>query len=277
MLSLIFKSLFILSLTPVLTFSAEVVIIGDSLSVGSPWDDVKKSRSGLGRELGKLLEKEGHNVSVVASCGSSPLSYLSKYKSYTTPCGYYRKYAGEEKIDRPKAQTPKLEHIFAGKKAPDLMVIQQGTNLYWAIQNGSPQYVEDKVAELIKEYKTFAPQSQCLWVGPPAILRINNKAVTKEQSDQMANAIKAGIKKSGVDCKYIDSRLHTSHSGLSSDGTHYKTGTIDDWINHRFGEAKKLLSTPQAAVDIQAGDCETNKTPIDGFLDDVSKINKKLK
>ena len=270
MLNLIFKSLFTLALTPVLTFSAEVVIIGDSLSVGSSWDDIRKTRSGLGRELGKLLEKEGHNVSVVASCGSSPLSYISKYKTYNTPCGYYQKYAGQEKIDRSKSESPKLKDIFAGKKSTDLMVIQQGTNLYWAIQNGSPKFVEDKVSELLKEYKASSPQSKCLWVGPPAILRINNKPVTKEHSDLMANAIKSGISKSGINCEYIDSRLNTTTAGLSSDGTHYKTGTIDGWINHTFDQSKRMLSSPN-------GECELSKSSIDGFLEDVSKIKKKLK
>lgn len=274
---LLLSLMIFVTLTSPLAFGGEVMIIGDSLSVGTPWDDKNNTRSGLGRELGKLLEKEGHNVSVVASCGSSPLSYISKYKSYNTPCGYYQKYAGAEKIDRPKSETPKLKDIFAKKKSPDLMVIQQGTNLYWAIQNGSSKYVEDKVAELLIEYKASAPQSKCLWVGPPAIIRINNKAVTKEQTDQMANAINAGIAKSGVDCDYVDSRLHTSQSGLSSDGTHFKTGNIDEWINQTFDVTRKMLSVPNAATDEMNGDCEINKSSIDNFLEDFSKIKNRIK
>jgi hypothetical protein len=257
-------------ITPVIAISGEVVIIGDSLSVGSPWDDDKKSRSGLGRELGKLLEQDGHKVSVVASCGSSPLSYISKYKTFNTPCGYYQKYAGEEKIDRSKSETPKLKDILGGRKSPDLMVIQQGTNLYWAIQNGTPKYVEDKVAELLQEYKASAPRGKCLWIGPPAILKINQRSVTKEQTELMTNSIKAGIVKSGVNCEFIDSRLNTNTTGLSGDGTHYRTGTIDDWINKSFEVTKKLLALESNI------DCETHQSSTDHFLNDVSKIKKRI-
>jgi len=278
----LFYLMLLLLILPTLSYSAEVLVIGDSLSVGQASDDRANTRSGLGRELGKLLERDGHQVNVVASCGSSPMSYMSKYKSYKTRCGYYQKFSGEQKIDKASFDTPKLKDIVKSTKAPDLVVIQQGTNLYWAIHQGNAKYVEDKVVEPLKEYQELtsgkSPESKCLWIGPPAILKISGKVVTKDQADLMAKSIQAGITKSGIKCEYVDSRLKTNVSGLSNDGTHYRTGQIDEWIDHSYKMALKNVNKPNRRPSSRSkDDCGiifSNSN--EEFLNDIENVKNRL-
>lgn len=291
-------TLLIFFISPYKSYSAEVMIIGDSLSVGQYSDEKNNTRSGLGRELGKLLEKQGHKLNVVASCGSSPLSYTTGFRAYKTPCGYYQKYSGQEKIDMPRSATPKLSEIANNSKIPDLMVIQQGTNLYPELLLGNKNNVKRHVKELLKEYdqmtKTKVPKSKCLWIGPPAILKISvngvKRDVTKAHTDQMVELIQQGIKESGVECKFTDSRPVTRTQGLSKDGTHYQTGQIDEWIDHSYKEAlvslKELKGVP--VEDAKTKDessaqlnerCDTSTfTPVinEDFYKTIEKLRKKL-
>jgi hypothetical protein len=237
------KMIILLSLSMLLasqSYAKGVLIIGDSLSVPDGY--------GLGRELEKQLTKQGHQVAIVASCGSAPSSFIDR--NYSTRCGYYQKtlsgktesisYQDFRDNRSPPKLTPKLDKIYDSNTKPDLTVIQQGTNLYGLILKNSPadgkRLVTAEVTKLLKNVKS----GQCLWVGPPTITKLNGVTVQTKHTDLMAQAIQEGIKSSGKGCEYLDSRTVTKAPG--GDGTHFsRPSQTKDWIAAAFQSADKLL------------------------------------
>lgn len=226
------------------TFAAGVLIIGDSLSV--PQD------IGLGRELEKKLKLDGHKVATVASCGSSPEQFVDT--DYKTQCGFYQSSLTKEPISisyfdfklrkkEPKL-TPKLDEIYDNVSKPDLVVIQQGTNLFGQVLANSPakgaELVTKAVIKLLTKNNEYAPSSKCLWVGPPEIAKMNGQTISDSQKQLMVNAIKEGIRKSGTPCNFLDSRLFTKPPG--GDGTHFSSSKqTKAWINETHKQSLSII------------------------------------
>lgn len=217
------------------TLGANVLILGDSLSV--------VPGIGLGREVDRVLRAEGHRVSTVASCGSAPYAFRTDSPQYRTRCGFFRKGPDGSTLDLDyftlrdgKASpppAPKLSEL-TQDFAPDIAVIQQGTNLY---SLKSREAIASQVSALLKELALRAPQARCLWVAPPEIARYNGVTITTEQKEMMAAAIREGIAASDVECDFLDSRQFTEPPG--GDGTHHsKPSQTEAWRNAVLGRVR---------------------------------------
>jgi len=257
---------------PANAHAGSVVILGDSLSV--------TSSVGLGNRLDLELRAAGHSVKTIASCGSSPASYRDDQPSYVTKCGYLErspKTAGDpksyteeylpwEKIKSTSGKpTPKLQKIF-DQTQPDLVVIQQGTNLYRMIQSNDPRKGPDLVANQVFEFlKSPSFQAKaCLWVGPPKLSKYYGThggmvAVTDSQMQAMNAGIQKGLERArrelsagapGKSCRFMDS-LPVTDKPLG-DGIHHGwSGQTTRWVAEAKKESLALLSGSRLP-DVQA-------------------------
>ena len=240
--------------------AGSVVILGDSLSVGEG--------VGLGNRLDRELRAAGHQITTVASCGSSPSSYRDDAAAYSTRCGYLKRgpsgaeeYLPWEKIKGTGGKrTPKLSEIF-GASTPDLAVIQQGTNLY-GFMLGNPSQGRELVAKQVSSLllsSSFRAKA-CLWVGPPKIARYDGKTVSDTQMQAMNQAIQLGLdraEKAGKKCRLMDSLPLTERPG--GDGIHHMRGSqTDQWVAGAKQASLDILSgasTPAVASGQECQEC----------------------
>lgn len=141
-----------------------ILMIGDSLSVGAQSDKILKL----------VADEIGGHVRIIASGGSKPEDWVSTYPVYQNKWGFtdysdtQRISQGHAKSHRNPYQNPKLRDLLRTEK-PEILVIQQGTNLMGFVQSGKNlSVVSEQVRALVREAFSTSPRiKKCLWVAPP--------------------------------------------------------------------------------------------------------------
>jgi hypothetical protein len=141
-----------------------VLVIGDSHTAGE-----------FGKTLGNVLHQQSDlQVSVAASCGSSPENWLdhsdARYQSFSNKICYatkepkdaWIKYKGAVTHRRPLPSLPSLMRA----KRPHTVVIALGTNSF---PEGNDTTISTsargQIEALIDEVKSNG--AACIWIGPP--------------------------------------------------------------------------------------------------------------
>jgi len=248
------KKIFILfCLTSLPSFAANLLFIGDSLSV--------QEGIGLGHQLDSKFRNLGHFVRTVAACGSSPSWY---YSSGKVSCGYLRVEPNGNKTyldyQRNRAigpyPVPKIDELtkFSAKKQ-DIAVIQQGTNLYALVMSGSENSFKTQILKFLDSLYSKNPSSKCLWVLPPEIRKYDGKTVTTAHKERMDKWITETIedfsesKGLGANfCETLVSRNYTKPP-QGGDGTHFGNSN-PQWVEATLNKVKSMLksSSKEAAA-----------------------------
>lgn len=240
------------------SFAKNILIIGDSLSVPAGY--------GFGHMLQGELAKDKHNVSVLASCGSKPQDFVNQ--NYSTDCGYFESLSNKTisyrdyhdlKKKKEKVPTPKFSEMVAkmkaAKQSPDLVVIQQGTNLYGSMipymplnsetkKQNAKKEIQKMVRLLLDEKQKSSPGSQCVWVAPPMIGKYYNGSkpmisLDKTHMNLMFEALQDEINKDApAKCAIYDSRVDTAIP-KSGDQIHFAS----------FRETEKWIKNVKTFID----------------------------
>jgi len=228
----------------------KVLILGDSLSA------VKGS--GFGDQLDQMLRQQGYQSQVVAACGSSPSAFFGEEVA-STKCGYLRRevdgtedYLSYAQNKKSPKEIPNLNAVTQGTNAnPDLVVIQQGTNLYGHLLNSpvSPNAIKKQVRDsLISFHKKF-PNRKCIWAAPPKITRYDGKSVTVAHQRRMFELIQEAIQEYSLRdlgraqgnpvCEILDGTQFTQNPD-GSDGTHFFSKN-PEWVNAAYKKVEDMF------------------------------------
>lgn len=184
------------------------LFIGDSHSYGK-----------FGEKIDTYLRSVAGQVDTVASCGSSPSTWLAKGDNYkSTNCGYWSKDSPGHDI---RTKSHKIES-FSEKMAsvkPDLTVVALGTNILASPGNIAQE--KKSIEAMLAEIK--AAHSKCVWVGPPDVAKNPFKQNLAEGVKEMREL----VEKNG--CMYIDSTKMTSYPSSNKDGIHYGPQDAAAW------------------------------------------------
>ncbi len=204
----------------------KVMLVGDSLSVGP-----------FGRALEQALVKRygRREVSVFASCGSSPEDWLPGHPVFVTNCGYRQSTPGgsfsreyENGKRPPPVKTPKLTNLLAYVR-PQVVIVQLGTNWMDKLATASRldgrtyrKFIRDFIARL---RRGPGPRPAIFWVMPPASSKYPpavHEAVERWIGEEAA----------ALGFRTINSRILTSpyRSGQTGgDGVHYSDTAGRRW------------------------------------------------
>lgn len=268
--SAVFGLLLVLGSLPGTAQAARVLILGDSLSV--------PAGIGFGSRLDEGLRKKGHQLTTIASCGSAPASYREDTSTYKTRCGYLKRsadgsetYLPYDKIKKTSGvATPKL-HDLVRESNPDLTVIQQGTNLFRLIldhPSDGKSRVASEVKSLLLNLHHRAPQTGCLWVGPPKLNKYYSSsggmvAVTSQHQQAMIEGIQQGLAEAETvtakKCAFHDSRSQTEAPG--GDGIHHwRAQQTDSWVRAAAQAVDDTLSGSGPKTLARSGSSSTSST-----------------
>ncbi len=230
-----------------------VLILGDSLAL-----------CGFGKALDSRLRKlvQVDSVSTYMACGSVPTTWLMSgpLANARTACGFWsieggkgqpltevRDTFGMEKGRRPGTYTvPKLEQL-AEALQPDILVMQNGTNLLSLFSDGQTilparhgsqirSYMSPFVQQLAQKVHSL---KKVYWVAPPVTDR-----VSKEVQDFLFKRMDAYASPL---IEFIDSRLLVSHPYRNpmADKEHFIGKDMEVW-------AEKVFRRVQADIDANA-------------------------
>jgi hypothetical protein len=228
-----FVFIFICGICGVVALASEVsqqpiLYIGDSISYGK-----------FGSTVDTALRSVSSQVTTIASCGSSPSTWLTPPGStghtyQTTPCGFWEKGESEE---RAKTHiTPKIEEELS-KLHPRITIVQLGTNIAASSDPTSPSQVA-AITQMMEKIR--ASHSQCIWITPaPGYEKYKAKdpktgkmtsitAVTPEKISAVRNMIDQIAKQQG--CITIDALA--TESPPSSDNVHPGPIVAAQWGEH---------------------------------------------
>ncbi len=215
-----------MALTGSSAFAFNTVFVGDSHSYGK-----------FGEEIDRYLRSVSKNVTSIASCGSSPSTWMaekgSKFKS--TNCGYWKK---DTKSQETRVQEHQVDSFAQelGNLHPDLTVIALGTNIL-----GSPTNITSEKRHIQAMLETVKKNnSECIWIGPPDEGNKNLKA----NLSAGVKAIKALVEKN--DCAFIDSSTLTKYPVGKGDGIHYGPQDSADWGKKVVAKMEKLPQVSRA-------------------------------
>lgn len=209
-----------------------ILFIGDSHSAGN-----------FGAAVDHFLRSQAQNVTTIASCGSSPSNWMpDSSQKIATTCGFRYKTKENQKNDyHPrliKCPTDQIK-ICSLRDAveavkPNITVIALGTNIV------SSEISKKKIFSELNNISTMLEQtkkanSQCIWIGPPNLLR---KDLAKGL-DSGIEKISAIVKKNN--CRYIDSKPLTMNLKMDPKGVHYLPQSASLWGDRVVPELKKNL------------------------------------
>ncbi|MEQ1858412.1 MAG: hypothetical protein ABMA13_00590 [Chthoniobacteraceae bacterium] len=219
-------ALFLLLLTAPAASAAkapQILMIGDSLSVG-PFGATLQE---------KLIDRfGGANVSIYASCGSSPEHWLLTEPVFVTRCGYREKTAKTsfvreyENGRRPMATgTPKVERLI-GKHGAQIVIVQLGTN--W-MDDFAPRITEEEVkkkAAILARMGGALRGRKVFWILPPDTTKFSRAVESTVRSLilRAARTYRFGIIDSSDMTHYVVGRT-------GSDGVHYGGADARSWAS----------------------------------------------
>ncbi len=199
----------------------DILFVGDSHSVGI-----------FGHALTNLLKDNASldaKVTTVASCGSSPSSWLEGKR---TTCGFWRQDHNGNEQSSVKGLTPKLIKLINTVK-PKTVIIALGSNLVPLSKSARLAGTE----AMMSQVSNMA--NQCVWIGPPdsrkfSAAEINDVYVLLDELSHKYH------------CNLIDSRKYTHYPKSGGDGLHYggKEGTLiaKSWADKVFwNDIKRVL------------------------------------
>jgi hypothetical protein len=176
---------------------SKTLIISDSHSVGA-----------FGKELVKLIEKDGEDVSIFAFGGTRPVDWV---QGNNLTWGYWEHHTG--RLDRrgDNRATPKLE-ILTQDLTPNRVIIVQGTNMVWRKLTSSDQ---SDVQFLIGQVQKAG--AECVWVGPPDlnVPTLENEEGVRSVQNMLAQ------ESQNLGCHFIKSWTFTDYPQNKGDGVHY--------------------------------------------------------
>ncbi len=239
-----------------------VLVLGDSLAL-----------CGFGKALDSRLRKlpQVESVSTYMACGSVPTTWLMSgpLANARTTCGFWsiegdrgqtvkevRDTFGMEKGRRPGTYTvPKLEHL-AEVLQPDILVMQNGTNLLSLFSDGKTilparhgsqirSYMSPFVLQLAQRGHSL---KKVYWVAPPVTER-----VSKEVQDFLFKRMDAYASPL---IEFIDSRTLVSHpyKNPMADKEHFIGKDMDVWADKVFKRVQDdILNDGYANRSVQAG------------------------
>ncbi len=179
----------LMSVQPVAFGSSDVLLLGDSHTVGA-----------FGRVLDGLLRKTGR-VTTLARGGISAHQWLTgEGLSY----GYWDRFADGTESRGQVAETPRIDVLLAAE-APATVVVALGANLM-----GAPG---EFIRESTEGLALALSGRPCFWIGPP-----HARAASDAERERVIQAILAGI---GGRCAFIDSRPHARYPDSGGDGVHF--------------------------------------------------------
>lgn len=228
-----------------------VMILGDSLAL-----------CGFGSRLDKRF-RESSNVrstSTYMACGTVPMSWIKEppYTSLKTYCGFWTiedPVAANKKPTsfqdtygmgkgKPKAYAvPKIEELFA-KAAPEVLILQTGTNLFSLFRDGKTVQPEQHTAMLRTQIQPFLakilklpqPPRAIYWVASPTSGRVST-----EVQDFVIDQVTAMV---GPMAKVIDSRQLVSfpYRHMEPDKEHFIGQDMDQWADRVYDIVQRDLA-----------------------------------
>lgn len=201
----------------------DVLLIGDSLSVGGFGDGMQES---LVRKFGK------ENVCLFASCGSSPENWTKG--GFVTRCGYRQttpsgaillEYRDGKRP--PEVKTPKLRSVLAHYR-PACVIVQLGTNWMDALAATTQPDVaryRGYVADFIRELRRGNPAVKVFWVLPPASSKYPSRV--HEQVERWINETSREQGFFTINSRSITRAYREGKSG--GDGVHYNDAAGRAW------------------------------------------------
>lgn len=203
-----------------------VLMIGDSLSVanfGEVLHDYLVSRFGA------------KNVSLYASCGSSPESWLGNEPDFVTRCGYReqtpRKYEYDDFHDgKPptRKRTPKVEDLLVAEK-PTVVIVQLGTNwmdgLAAARSVKEPLY-RDYARRFVTAIQKSPSVDRLIWITPPDSSHFSSRVQRTVES-----IIKEAVPRRS-DLVVSSGLTHYTPGKSGGDGVHYNKEQSAEWARN---------------------------------------------
>ncbi len=172
-----------------------ILFIGDSHSVGS-----------FGIQEDALLRRiAGFSVATYASCGSSPLDWLT---DSVTHCGFFFKDTDNKEQRGWDAKTPLLADLLKTHQ-PRYTVVELGANMYGRPTEWLEKTSRDMAMSIVNS------GSKCIWIGPP-----NARIQPEPELSRVFDALRASV---GQYCLLFDSRKHTSYPASGGDGIHFNS------------------------------------------------------
>lgn len=220
-----------------------VLMIGDSLSVNTL----------SGQIVSKLAGGAFGHLRILASGGSKPTDWTAGTPVYVNTWGYSdytessRISVGRPEILRSPFNSPKLVDLLQ-KETPDIVVIQQGTNLLWDfdLSEEKSARIKREVSELVSQlWASPNAPAKCLWLTPP-----DTSKFSPEAEDKMYHLINEAV--SGR-CKVFDSRTvgayPTAPGQWGGDGVHHSGARGGAELQQKWSNAISL-EINQLARDI---------------------------
>lgn len=172
-----------------------ILFIGDSHSVGS-----------FGIQEDALLRRiPGFRVATYASCGSSPLDWLT---DSMTHCGFFFKDTDNKEQRGWDAKTPLLPDLLKTHQ-PRYTVVELGANMYGRPTEWLEKTSRDMAMAIVNS------GSKCIWIGPP-----NARIQPEPELGRVFEALRTSV---GPYCLLFDSRNHTSYPASGGDGIHFNS------------------------------------------------------
>lgn len=204
-----------------------ILFLGDSHSYGR-----------YGETLDQYFRKNASKVTSIASCGSSPSTWVNVKSNFkSTNCGYWKKDRAEGEV-RVKSQKLESFESHLQKTNADLVVISLGTNIL--ASPGNIQSELKNIEAMILQAKKQG--ADCVWVGPPDLRRNPFKA----NLEKGIEAIKTVVEKNK--CRFVDSTKLTKYPSGKTDGIHYGPSDSKKWgesVQNEFEKNAYLKSIPQ--------------------------------
>jgi hypothetical protein len=229
-----------------------VMILGDSLAL-----------CGFGSRLDRRFRESANvrSTNTYMACGTVPMSWLKEgpYGNLKTYCGFWsiedpvsanKKPASFQDTygmgkGKPKAYAvPKLEDL-AARAAPDVLILQTGTNLFSLFRDGKTVQPEHHIPMLRGQIQPFLakilklpqPPRAIYWVASPTSGRVST-----EVQDFVIEQVTAMV---GPMAKVIDSRQLVSfpYRHMEPDKEHFIGQDMDQWADRVYDIVQHDLAT----------------------------------
>lgn len=223
---------------PVTFRSSQVLLIGDSLTVG-PFGDLIEEF---------LVRSRGEkNVFISAVCGSSPEHWIRPEPEFRSHCGFRFKPPSQKTIlgrhengHPPETRaTQKIEDILQHFH-PGIVIVQLGTNWFDRLEESHTEATRARIEGIIERFhatvSSKAPGAVLVWITPPDSSRFRSvqSTVTKAIGDVAKRRSFETIN---------SSRMLTYIPGKSGgDGVHLAAPAAEQWFKKVRDPLQKILN-----------------------------------